>query len=180
MSRVLQESSSRSRQYEDAEAPVGHRNTRDSLFPAPGCSIWTILHPGAGNKLSRVFLCPTGASASSYCLDLLLLSCKTRDIFACSWGVAIECSSLILLLLVSGEPYSHSPGAGGTRRIREECPIATPQEQEDQGREPYSHSPGAGGTRRIREECPIATPREQEDQEREPYSHSPGAGGTCS
>jgi hypothetical protein len=31
----------RSRQYEDAEAPVGHRNTRDSLFPAPGCSIWT-------------------------------------------------------------------------------------------------------------------------------------------
>lgn len=41
MSRVLQESSSRSRQYEDAEAPVGHRNTRDSLFPAPGCSIWT-------------------------------------------------------------------------------------------------------------------------------------------
>ena len=41
MSRVLRESSSRSRKYEDAEAPVGRRNTRDSLFPVPGCSIWT-------------------------------------------------------------------------------------------------------------------------------------------
>jgi hypothetical protein len=41
MSRVLRESSSRSRKYEDAEAPVGRRNTWDSLFPVPGCSIWT-------------------------------------------------------------------------------------------------------------------------------------------